>query len=173
MKKNIARRKKGQESSRQRNEQRRTTVNLLFSGILCLCVLVLIFAVMIKKKESDSNGSYASSDQKKTETVVETKEQKYQAIEDICLDKKTGIARVHIANEASSSVYLKVTVGLENGEILYESELLKPGGVLEEIKIEKDISEGEYTVTISVDSYSLDSKQILNGVVYTRKLYVE
>lgn len=173
MKKGRANRKKGSKSGKRYNEQRRRAINLLFFGILCLCVLVLLFAAAIKQKGNGSSASHTAFDQSKSETAIATEGQKYQAVEDIYLDKDTGIAGMNIVNEVSGSVYLKVTVELENGETLYESELLKPGSVLKEIRIERELSEGEYEFTISIDSYALADEQLLNGVVYTRKLYVK
>lgn len=168
-----AKRKTNSKNSRKYREQRQNTVKVLLFCLLCICVLVGLAAVTAKKREKDRDAALETSDHGKNENMVVTNGQEYQAVDDIRLDTATGLAQLHVVNAADSGVYLKVTVELKTGGLLYESELLEPGGVLEEIRIEDEIAAGEYPVAISIDSYALDSRRMLNGVVYARMLYAQ
>ena len=137
--------------------------------VLCVCIAALIIA-LIAKNNSDSN---TSSSDDETVTQTQANEQVYNSVNDIVMDKDTKEAALNISNAADNTYSLKVTVELDGGDVLYASDLIAPGETVGTVTFDTDLSVGEYSVVISVDSYSSDGSEMASGVIYTRTLIVE
>jgi hypothetical protein len=122
-------------------------------------------------KSSDDNGRNTHAEDE-TQKVLVTQEQKYQSVNDIYMDAETGVTQINYINDATSSVSVKVTIELKGGDVLYTSDLLKPGDTLEQATFEQKLEKGEYDIEISIDSYSLNGSEMVGGVIYERKLIV-
>jgi competence protein ComGC len=152
------------------NGKKRALVNAAFVAGTVLCVCVILLVMMNLPKSNDGGNGHAEDE---TQKIVVTQAQQYQAAENVYLDQKTGTARLNISNDASNAVSIQVIIALKDGDILYTSDDLEPGTVLSEIQLDCDLEKGEYDIEISVDSYSLDQHEMVGGIVYERKLFVD
>ena len=79
---------------------------------------------------------------------------------------KTGdtVLKLRIGNPKENTCYLKATLQLEDGTILYESDLLEPGTGYDEVKLNKTLEPGEYQAFVHYQGYAMDEGQEkLNG----------
>ncbi len=169
----------GKKRNRKQKENARYAILV---ATLCICLGALIIALAIKnnsdKKDDTSTGtdSQTSTERQEvatTQTITQANEQVYNSVNDIVMNKDTGEASINIANDPENIYSLKVTVELDSGEVLYESELIAPGETLGTVTFDIELSEGEYSVIVSVDSYTTDGSELASGVIYTRTLTVE
>lgn len=73
-----------------------------------------------------------------------------------------------LSNPEGNPCYFKYTVSLEDtGEVLYESGWLKPGTAVTEWEINKELEEGEYPISLLVDTGSLEDyeKEMNKGTI--------
>lgn len=140
-------------------------------AVLCVCVAALIIALVVKNN-SDSKKETSDSSASSAATQTQANEQVYNAVNDMVMDKDTKEVALDITNDPDNSYNLKVTVELD-GAVLYESDLISPGKTLGTVTFDTDIETGEYSVMVSLDSYSSSDGELVNGVIYTRTLTVE
>ncbi len=80
---------------------------------------------------------------------------------------------LRVGNPPENTVGLIATVRLEDGTVLYESPVLKPGQGLEEIPLNQTLSKGEYNAQVYYQCVLLDDEHTpLNAAVSAFKLYV-
>lgn len=75
-------------------------------------------------------------------------------------EMKEGDTSLHlsIGNPKSNECGFYATLKLEDGTVLYESELLEPGFGLTEVPLSKTLEKGEYTAMVCYDCVSLDER---------------
>lgn len=72
--------------------------------------------------------------------------------------------KVDMGNPKENDCYFRITLLLEDGTRLYQSDLIEPGKGFQKIELEKTLEEGTYAAVIRYDCYSYDEKQEnLNG----------
>ena len=60
-------------------------------------------------------------------------------------------------NPGENEVYFKVKFILsESNEVIYESQLIKPGQHLYEIELNRELAEGEYNLVIQYETFLMD-----------------
>lgn len=69
------------------------------------------------------------------------------------------VLKIRIGNPGENTCYLKATVQLEDGTVLYESGLLEPGTGLEEIQLQQTLEAGTYDAVVHYQGYTMDEKQ--------------
>lgn len=79
---------------------------------------------------------------------------------------------VNFHNSEANSCYMKLTL-IQNGTELWRSELIEPGGKINEIYIAHTLNAGIYNATLKHEFFSLDDKSALNGLNISLKLRVE
>lgn len=74
---------------------------------------------------------------------------------------KSGDKSLHlsIGNPKTNECGFYTTLKLEDGMVLYESELLKPGYGLTEVPLSKTLEKGEYTAVDVYRCVTLDEKE--------------
>lgn len=74
---------------------------------------------------------------------------------------KSGDTSLHlsIGNPKANKCGFYATLKLEDGTILYKSELLKPGYGLTEIPLSQTLEKGEYTAIVLYECVNLDEEQ--------------
>lgn len=70
-------------------------------------------------------------------------------------DKKL---RLSIGNPEENSCYLKATLQLEDGTVLYESGLLEPGKGVQEIPLEQSLEAGVYQALVHYQGYTMEDE---------------
>ncbi|MGL4283594.1 MAG: hypothetical protein ACRCSI_08270 [Eubacterium aggregans] len=66
---------------------------------------------------------------------------------------------LRVGNPEGNTCYLKATLQLEDGTVLYETDLLKPGMGYESIPISQAIVPGEYSALVHYQGYTRDDQQ--------------
>lgn len=80
---------------------------------------------------------------------------------------------VYFHNPASNSCYFRLTLILENGEVLWHSDLIEPGGEVKEILLADPLNAGTYSAVLGYECFSLKDKTPLNGLNVKLKILSE
>lgn len=82
--------------------------------------------------------------------------------------------KLSIGNPKDNSCGFYATLMLEDGTVLYESELLKPGYGLEEVPLNQTLEKGEYDAMVLYQCVTLDEEETyMNSAESAFKLYVK
>ena len=82
--------------------------------------------------------------------------------------------KLSIGNPKDNKCGFYATLKLEDGTVLYESELLKPGYGLTEVPLNKTLESGEYTAMVVYKCVTLDEEETpLNSAESEFKLIVK
>lgn len=74
------------------------------------------------------------------------------------------VLKLRIGNPEDNTCYLKATLQLEDGTVLYESGLLEPGSGFEQIELNQTLEAGTYEAWVHYQGYSMDeARSELNG----------
>lgn len=80
---------------------------------------------------------------------------------------------LRVGNPPENKVGLIATVRLEDGTVLYESPVLRPGQGLEEIPLNRTLSKGEYNAEVYYQCVLLDDEHTpLNAAISAFRLHV-
>ena len=80
---------------------------------------------------------------------------------------------LRVGNPPENKVGLIATVRLEDGTVLYESPVLRPGQGLEEIPLNQTLSKGEYNAEVYYQCVLLDDEHTpLNAAISAFRLHV-
>lgn len=72
--------------------------------------------------------------------------------------------KLRIGNPKENTCYLQATLQLEDGTVLYESELIEPGKGYEEVELKQTLEVGEYEAFVHYQGYSMDENpEMLNS----------
>lgn len=159
--------------------------NVIIAGIVILFIAgIAVIGVFVynrfndKKKQEDTNGVVGiisdgwdtGLDDKPTESVG------IQIPGYSMAEMKEGDTSLHlsIGNPENNSCGFYATLMLEDGTILYKSELLNPGYGLTEIPLSKTLKKGEYTAIVNYRCVTLDDTHApLNSAESEFKLIVK
>lgn len=149
---------------------------------ILLGVLVLIFLGGIgwliygrlskqNEKSQKGGGTYVDPDASAWDDGIEPEEPVEEAV-NILVPGYSGATmaagdrtlRLRIGNPGENTCYLKATLMLEDGTVLYESGLLEPGMGFEEVKLNQTLEAGTYEAMVHYLGYSMDDElSELNG----------
>ena len=91
-------------------------------------------------------------------------------------EMNSGDTRLHlsIGNPKANECGFYATLKLEDGTVLYESDLLEPGYGLPDVPLSQTLEPGEYTAIVSYGCVTLDDEhEPLNSAVSELKLIVK
>ncbi len=82
---------------------------------------------------------------------------------------------LELPNPSGNPCYFRYTLTIvETGEEIYQSQLIEPGKMLKKLTLNQPLSEGPYTLRITIDTFSLaDGTTPMNGGVQEVKLTVK
>ena len=69
------------------------------------------------------------------------------------------VLALRIGNPAENTCYLKATLQLEDGTVLYESGLIEPGKGYDSIELNQSLETGEYDAFVHYQGYSMGENQ--------------
>lgn len=69
------------------------------------------------------------------------------------------VLALRVGNPAENTCYLKATLKLEDGTVLYESDLLEPGTGFEELTLTQTLEAGSYDAMVHYQGYSMDDPE--------------
>lgn len=167
---------------RLKNHKHMKTDNRPYLVIITILVILLVvagiwIATLLGTKRTPSDGSSGGS-QTTEESVEDEKLTDSIAIPGFAqLNLKAGACEQNIAlsNPAQNSCYFKISLILEDGTVIWVSDLIEPGKQSEAITLLQSLDAGIYeNVTVHYDCYTMDgSLTQLNSGEITIKLVVE
>lgn len=78
---------------------------------------------------------------------------------------KNGSAITVLDNREDNSRDLTYSMALEDGTVIYESDLIKPGEGIESPKLSKHLDKGTYNVTVTAQGHDVDSHEAVGDTV--------
>ena len=78
---------------------------------------------------------------------------------------KDGQAITVIDNPSDNHRDLTYTFSLEDGTVVYESDLITPGNGIEQPKLTKHLDPGSYSITVTAQGHDADSHKAVGGTV--------
>lgn len=142
--------------------------------ILIIMVGVLIFLLLRPEpaEVSTPNGAnYAE-----TGPVEKNKDSiSIPGYESITLEADKTQQTVGLPNPAKNTCYFQISLILEDGTLLWQSDLVKPGEISDPIKLDKPLEAGSYpNTTMKYDCYTMDGSMTpLNGAATKLTLRVQ
>lgn len=163
--------KKGRYQSQQSTSPNWLVILLL---LLILLVGVLVFLLLHPESVEVSTPNGVSYE----ETGPVEKNQGSISIpgyEGINLNADTKQQTVGLPNPAKNTCYFQISLYLEDGTLLWKSDLVKPGEISDPIVLKQSLSVGSYpNAKLRYDCFTMDSKQTpLNGAETKLTLWVK
>ena len=128
---------------------------------IAICVLLLLgvnFFMHCCKQNENSQG------QNNTDVVKNEGSISIPGYETLTLRADTKQQEVALNNPAENTCYFVISLYLEDGTKLWESDLIKPGESSDSIKIDRKLDEGNYSAIIHYSCFKMDEyKTPLNG----------
>lgn len=141
-------------------------VFLLAGAVLCVCLLT-----GGKKSVQTPNGilpEQITDGEKNANSIA------IPGYEGIHLESDTKAQSVGFPNPSQNACYFQITLFLEDGTQLWQSELVKPGEISEPIFLSQPLAKGTYSnARLRFDCFSMDEKcSALNGAETKLTLWV-
>lgn len=91
---------------------------------------------------------------------------------DFVADRKEQSTKLH--NPRKNNCYFRISIILDDGTIIWTSDLIAPGEKVEDITLSQTLSEGTYdNVTIKYDCFAMNKKVAFNNAKIKIKLVVK
>ncbi|MBR2454533.1 MAG: hypothetical protein IKB36_00600 [Clostridia bacterium] len=111
------------------------------------------------KKETET-----STTEKESTTNINSSSTAIPGYEVIYLKADTKQQNIALENPSQNRCYFKITLLLEDGTVLWKSDLIKPGKKSEAIYLTQEMQRGNYKAILKYECYSMDGKmKPMNG----------
>ena len=153
------------------NRTDRTTRVLL----LIIVFLILLIAIMLTFVRCSNTAPVTNNTNNQVNTHIKKTESiaipGYEGLELLADTKKQTLC---LSNPTQNDCYFQISIYLEEGTLLWQSELIAPGKISNPIKLSKSLAEGTYPNTIlHYDCFSMDGSMTpLNGAEMKLTLWV-
>ena len=153
------------------------TQTLFLAGILCILALVSMVLALIFGRTHTQSSSFTpppfdSSAESGTPVVPEELgwTEIYQECS-ICgnVIASGGVADVYFTNSSEQEIWLKLRVLDEDGNIIGETGLVKPGEYVKSVSIDKDISDGS-SIKLKIMAYEPETYYSAGAVTLNTKI---
>ena len=131
-------------------------------AVLSVSLASSIIFVFISRKKAGDGKEYFNAVFEEEQTKTQTEEGDARGIKipgysSIVVEAGKKNVAVDIMNPGENEVYFKVKFILsESNEVIYESQLIKPGQHLYEIELNRELAEGEYNLVIQYETFLMD-----------------
>ena len=151
---------------KEKNKSKKKPV-IIIIGLIILAVMivggVVVYNNFFDKPQTDSNGVVGKiSDNwdigNKSETSPTNVGIQIPGYGTAEMKEEDENLHLSIGNPKSNECGFYATLKLDDGTVLYESELLKPGFGLTEVPLSQTLNKGKYTAMVCYDCVSLDEK---------------
>lgn len=85
----------------------------------------------------------------------------------------TGEGNLMLENPGNNAKLLTARIVLKNGDQIYESDAIAPGSYLEKVKLDKQLSAGDYEATVYLNAYREDTHELIGQTGAAVTLTVE
>ena len=155
-------------SSKSKKRKTYNIIIILLLIILCAMVGFLAYAILKDKSQAGSSAHVDSEATAWDDGIDNNSEIEgkilvpgYSGAKMKCGDKTLAL---RIGNPSENTCYLQATLLLEDGTVLYESDLLEPGTGYDTIEITQTLEVGEYNAYVHYQGYSMEeTPEMLNS----------
>lgn len=150
------------------SNQKKGKIFIIFCILIVLTASVILLIMSRKEKEQGRGNAVVDSNVSDWD-LDSTEEQKPGDIAipgyaSMVMKAGQTTQEVDMGNPAENNCYFRITLLLEDGTSLYQSDLIEPGKGLREIELTQPLEAGTYRAVIRYDCYSYDEAQeALNG----------
>lgn len=141
--------------------------------LTCLRVILLVLLGYLlytryREKEEGGGSAYVDPDAESWDAGVDPPQEEEGSIlipgyTGAWMNEGDMVLKLRIGNPKENTCYLKAALKLEDGTVLYESELLKPGTGFDEIELNQTLSAGEYEALVHYQGYTMEDQKELNS----------
>jgi hypothetical protein len=160
--------------SKKRRKKRQDFKDILIIVLLFVSVIAIALNVWNMRKKDDSLSNVATNDLEIQEEVVKNPDSiAIPGYEGITLKANSLEQNVSFNNPPQNCCYFVMTLCLEDGTILWESDYIEPGKVSEPIVLTQELKAGTYSnAVLKYSCYSVEDESQLNGAETKLTLWV-
>lgn len=164
--------KKGKYLAAPRRKKKMAVILLAAAALLLAAVSVLLVGRQEGRQVKLPNGEtvpQSDSVEKKTDSIA------IPGYEGISLKANSKEQEICFPNPAQNTCYFQISLMLEDGTMLWRSELVAPGEVSDPITLEESLEAGVYpNALLKFDCYTMDgAMRALNGAATKMTLHVK
>ena len=164
--------KKGKYLAAPRRKRKKAVILLAAAALLLAAVSVLLVGRQEGRQVKLPNGEtvpQSDSVEKKTDSIA------IPGYEGISLKANSKEQEIGFPNPAQNTCYFQISLMLEDGTLLWRSELVAPGEISDPITLEKPLEAGVYpNALLKFDCYTTDgTMRALNGAATKMTLHVK
>ena len=164
--------KKGKYLAAPRRKKKTAVILLAAAALLLAAVSVLLVGRQKGRQVKLPNGEtvpQSDSVEKRTDSIA------IPGYEGISLKAGSKEQEIGFPNPAQNTCYFQISLMLEDGTILWRSELVAPGEVSDPITLEESLEAGVYpNALLKFDCYTMDgAMRALNGAATKMTLHVK
>lgn len=141
--------------------------------LIGIIILIVLFAgigigVALNRSNTVSNENAGISIDKNAQEYEESETEKTASIRfpgypEITVSEEQNDIPIVLTNPDVNPCYFQFTVSLDDGDPIYESEWVKPGDAIRGFEMDAPLNPGDYEMSISIATKSLDTEQTMNG----------
>ena len=144
---------------RKKNKTKKILIAILLILILAAIGLGVWFFLLNNDTSTDFSEPAASAETEKTEDTIAI-----PGYEGLTLKADTKKQELSLKNPETNTCYFVITLYLEDGTELWKSEMIKAGDVSKPIKLNQELSAGNYPAKLKYECYRMDKEKTpLNG----------
>lgn len=149
------------------------TVIILLSAVV---VSLLVVLILMANNPGDTTTGNKDDESTETETVIEKNPDAiaipgYEILELQADQKQQSLC---LPNPPQNVCYFQISLYLEDGTLLWKSELVEPGAVSQPILLNRALKEGTYAnAVLKYDCFKMDGQTPLNGAETKLTLWVK
>lgn len=153
-------------------------------GVIRKALKFISFLLLFQSLFFIYNYAKAENEKKSFKSIIASAKTKFAQIKNKNSIRVPGFAQMNLIadqekqtvklhNPRKNSCYFKISIILEDGTVIWTSELIAPGEEIKNISLTKTIPEGTYNnVTVKYDCFALNKKASLNNAKIKIKLIV-
>ena len=139
--------------------------NIYISIILVLIIILILLAFLAIYKRSKDTGIKWNGETRDTRYV------KIPSFTEIYFNADTKNQAFNFFNPSSNNCSMMIVLA-KDGEVYYESDVIRPGYGLHEIKLNKTLEQGDYQFAYIVECCGDSASEEYNGVNFNTTIHV-
>jgi len=125
---------------------------------LLLIMFVILFLIFRNVLNHNSYKAEENNTVEKNEGLIDI-----PGFDKIIFKADSKKQNILLYNPDKNNCYFQISIIMEDGTVLWKSDMIKPSEKLESIELNKKIEKGIFSATIKYDCFSLEDKSALNG----------
>ena len=147
---------------------RRDGKRWITAASLCVATAAVVFAAMAQSQIRMPNGNLSEGDRltlndQSIPLGSMGPDIAFSGLHGVTVPADTVEVDIPLINPAGNTCYFTFEIVVD-GETVYASQFLKPGGRIESITLRKPLAKGEYDAVLKITAYTLDTLTEIDGV---------